>query len=130
MELTKPRIDRGAKRVRLEMKARTNAWRAGRLDHKNIRLKEELRGARSRLREDQDREHGLMDALTSMQPAPGPTRRGRGGRLIRLLAVGGAAYVFGAKAGRERYAQIQDWARRAARGGRDRMERQGIPSAT
>ncbi len=30
--------------------------------------------------------------------------------LLRLVIVGGTAYVFGTKAGRERYEQIRTWA--------------------
>jgi hypothetical protein len=29
--------------------------------------------------------------------------------MLRVLAIGGAAYVLGAKAGKERYEQIKDW---------------------
>ncbi len=65
----------------------------------NDLLREELKGDRKT----RDRMMGLLDRL-DVEARP---KRRIG--LIRVLVIGGAAYVLGAKAGRERYDQLRTW---------------------
>ncbi len=52
----------------------------------------------------------MLDALNrASERKTKVTAKPRSG-LLRLIVVGGAAYVFGTKAGRERYDQISAWA--------------------
>ena len=52
----------------------------------------------------------MLDALNrASERKTKVTAKPRGG-LLRLIVVGGAAYIFGTKAGRERFDQISAWA--------------------
>ena len=87
-----------------------NAKRVDRLDEENGRLRTELRMTRSELEREREREQSVLDALNrASERKTKVTAKPRGG-LLRLIVVGGAAYVFGTKAGRERYDQISAWA--------------------
>jgi hypothetical protein len=80
--------------------------RATRTDRRNRRLRADVEALRSELdRERDDREH-LLDAIKE-----GPMHTSTSGAL-KLVIVGGVAYLLGAKAGRARYEQIVSWARR------------------
>jgi hypothetical protein len=71
---------------------------------------------------DQEREHLLhsVDELSGRRPSDKP-RKHRLRRLMVLGAAAGSAYVFGAKAGRERYEEIRErWSALRDRIGRDR----------
>ena len=85
------------------------AKRAERLDEENDRLRNELRTTRSQLDRERDRQQDILDALNrASERKTKVTAKPRGG-LLRLILVGGAAYVFGTKAGRGRYEQIRAW---------------------
>jgi hypothetical protein len=84
------------------------------LDRDNERLRTELRITREEL----DRERGARDDLMgALKKGEGTVKadkvkvktKKRGG-FLRLLIVGGGAYVLGTRAGRERYEQIKSWA--------------------
>jgi hypothetical protein len=52
----------------------------------------------------------VLDALNrASERKTKVTAKPRGG-LLRLVIVGGTAYVFGTKAGRDRYEQLRAWA--------------------
>jgi hypothetical protein len=86
-----------------------NAKRVDRLDEENDRLRTELRMTRSQLERERHRERDVLDALNrASERKTKVTAKPRGG-LLRLVVVGGAAYVLGTKAGRERYEQIRTW---------------------
>lgn len=91
-----------------------DSWRERRLRSRNEDLDQENRTMRTRMRALQDeleREREarseILRAMQSMKPEAIKVKR-RGG-LVRLLVVGGTAYVIGAKAGRERYEEIRRW---------------------
>jgi hypothetical protein len=87
-----------------------NAKRVDRLDEENDRLRTELRMTKSELEREREREQNVLDALNrASERKTTVTAKPRGG-LLRLIVVGGAAYIFGTKAGRERYEQIRAWA--------------------
>jgi hypothetical protein len=86
-----------------------DAKRADRLDEENDRLRTELRMTRSQLDRERDRQQDVLDALNrASERKTKITSKPRGG-LLRLVLVGGAAYVFGTKAGHGRYEQIRAW---------------------
>ncbi len=86
-----------------------DAKRADRLDEENERLRTELRMTRSQLDRERDRQQDVLDGLNrASERKTKITAKPRGG-VLRLVVVGGAAYVFGTKAGRERYEQIRSW---------------------
>src|SRR5262245_29236610 len=72
-----------------------------RLKVQNDALREELDRDRSRLSE-------LLDTLSDTT-SPKVKKKHRIRRLITFTSAVGAAYVIGAKAGRERYTQIRSW---------------------
>jgi hypothetical protein len=59
-------------------------------------------------RERDDRDE-ILDALKGKPQTV--VKKKRGG-LLRMIVIGGGAYVLGARAGRERYNQLRDWANR------------------
>jgi hypothetical protein len=96
------------------------ARRADRLDEENDRLRTELRMTRSQLERERDRQRSVLDALNrASERKTKVTAKPRGG-FLRLILVGGAAYIFGTKAGRDRYEQIRSWSSSM----KDRLTRQ------
>jgi hypothetical protein len=92
-----------------QWRASHNAKRIDRLDEENDRLRGELRMTRSQLEREREREQDILDALNrASERKTKVTSKPRGG-LLRLVIVGGTAYVFGTKAGRDRYDQIRGW---------------------
>lgn len=90
-------------------RATYNGKRVERLDEENDRLRTELRMTKSELERERDRQQDVLDALNrASERKTKITARPRGG-LLRLVIVGGTAYVFGTKAGRDRYEQIRGW---------------------
>ena len=83
------------------------------MDRENDRLKQEVRMLRDDLQEERGSLQRALDALRRDEHVTvqtnAPKRRGR---ILRLIAVGGGAYLLGARAGRERYDQIVDKAKR------------------
>jgi len=92
-----------------QWRAARNVKRVERLDEENDRLRAELRMTRSQLEREHEREQDVLDALNrASERKTKVTAKPRGG-LLRLVVVGGAAYIFGTKAGRDRYEQIRSW---------------------
>ena len=90
-------------------RATHNVKRADRLDEENDRLRTELRMTTSQLERERDRQQDVLDALNrASERKTKVTAKPRGG-LLRLIIVGGTAYVFGTKAGRDRYEQMRGW---------------------
>jgi hypothetical protein len=90
-------------------RATHNGKRVERLDEENDRLRTELRMTKSQLERERDRQQDMLDALNrASERKTKVTAKPRGG-LLRLVIVGGTAYVFGTKAGRDRYEQIRGW---------------------
>ena len=90
-------------------RATHNAKRAERLDEENDRLRTELRMTTSQLERERDRQQDVLDALNrASERKTKVTAKPRGG-LLRLVIVGGTAYVFGTKAGHDRYEQMRSW---------------------
>jgi hypothetical protein len=81
------------------------------MDHaesQNEELKRKNRMLLDELERDRSERERVLDLLEKATiSAKSPTKRR--GRFLRLLIAAGAAYVFGAKAGRERYEQIRGW---------------------
>lgn len=86
------------------------------LDRENDRLRVELRSARSLLDQERSDRDEILDALKGRPKTV--VKKKRGG-LIRMVVIGGGAYVLGTRAGRARYEQIVDWAKRMKDRGRD-----------
>ena len=103
-------------RTRTKANALAGHWRAShnvkrveRLDEENDRLVSELRMTKSQLERERDRQQDVLDALKrASERKTTVTAKPRGG-VLRLIIVGGTAYVFGTKAGRDRYEQIRGW---------------------
>lgn len=86
------------------------------LDKENDRLRMELRSIRSML----DRERADRDEiLHALKGQPKTVVKKKRGGLLRMVVIGGGAYVLGTRAGRARYEQIVDWAKRMKDRGRD-----------
>lgn len=86
------------------------------LDEENHRLRTELGSMRSLLDHERAERAEILDALKG-QPRT-VVKKKRGG-LFRSIIIGGGAYLLGTRAGRERYEQIVEWARRMKDRGRD-----------
>ena len=90
-------------------RATHNGKRVERLDEEADGLRTELRMTKSELERERDRQQDVLDALNrASERKTKVTAKPRGG-LLRLVIVGGTAYVFGTKAGRDRYEQIRGW---------------------
>ncbi|HEY7401329.1 MAG TPA: hypothetical protein VH989_10600 [Actinomycetota bacterium] len=76
------------------------------LDKENSRLRAEVSLLNGSLRQEREEHEKLVDLLKT-KPTKVKVKKRVG--ILRLAAVGGAAYVFGAKAGRERYDRIRTW---------------------
>jgi hypothetical protein len=93
-----------------DIKDRATDARMDSLSRENDELKVENELLRDELdgdRKTRDRMMGLLDRL-DVEARP---KRRIG--LVRVLVIGAAAYVLGAKAGRERYEQIRAWWKQA-----------------
>jgi outer membrane murein-binding lipoprotein Lpp len=80
--------------------------RVNNLDRQNTRLRDEVAHLRSDLDDERTQREDLKAALRDK-----PTVVKKKGGLLRLLIVGGVAYLMGTRDGRERYNQIVTWAR-------------------
>lgn len=105
--------------------------RAGRLDRRNDRLRRHVDVLQTEL----DREREGREELLDLMRKEGAMSNARRGGAMKLLIVGGVAYVLGAKAGRQRYDQIVAWARRMKAKGEEtvdqlREDRVDLPEPT
>ncbi|HYJ61265.1 MAG TPA: hypothetical protein VE032_07375 [Actinomycetota bacterium] len=97
--------------------------RAGRADRRTERLNHRVDALQNELDREREAREELVD-LVRHEALDGASRRGG---TIALLAVGGVAYLLGAKAGRARYEQVASW----IRGVRERGERaMGEPTSS
>ena len=102
------------------------------LDRDNERLRTELRTIRDELERERIARDELIGALkkhgngTTMKADKVKVKTKRRGGFLRMLIVGGGAYVLGTRAGRERFEQIKGWASdvrdRVRGGGTDEWE--------
>lgn len=80
----------------------------------NDRLRTELRSTRDELERERQARDELLDALKkgdgTVKADKVKVKTKKRGGFLRLLIVGGGAYVLGTRAGRERYEQIKTWA--------------------
>jgi hypothetical protein len=82
-----------------------------RADKQREELKAENSFLEQRLTEERAERERLMGLMEEAVTTKQPKRRRRFG-VIRTLAIIGVAYIFGARAGRERYEEIMAWAKR------------------
>jgi hypothetical protein len=92
------------------------------LDRDNERLRTELRSIKHELDRERSARDELLDALKkgegSVKADKVKVKTKKRGGFLRLLVIGGGAYVLGTRAGHERYEQIKGW----ASGMKDRMQ--------
>jgi len=87
------------------VKERWDAVRINSLDRQNMRLRDEVAHLKTRLDDERTETEDLKDALRS---SPKVVKVKKRGGIFRVVVIGGAAYVLGTRAGRERYDQIVD----------------------
>jgi hypothetical protein len=80
--------------------------RVSSLDRQNIRLRDEIAHLRTNLDGERTQREDLKEALRRK-----PTIVKKRGGLLRLVIVGGTAYLVGTRDGRERYDHIVAWVR-------------------
>jgi hypothetical protein len=89
-----------------DLRTRLSARRAERqmkgMDRQRERLEQEVGVLRAELAEERDARRDLASHLDGLKVTKGKRRVG----LVRMLAIGGGAYVLGARAGRGRYEEI------------------------
>jgi hypothetical protein len=90
------------------VKERWGAARISGLDRQNMRLRDEVAHLKTRLDDTRTETEDLKDALRS---SPKVVKVNKRGGFLRVVVIGGAAYVLGTRAGRERYDQLADWVR-------------------
>jgi len=93
-----------------DMKDRVQDARIDNLSRENDELKVENEVLREEIDGDRKTRDRMMSFLDRLDVEARPKRRIG---LFRLLVIGGAAYVLGAKAGRQRYDQIRAWWQKA-----------------
>lgn len=98
--------------------------RAGRADRRTERLRHRVDVLQTELDREREAREELMEIVRHEGDHANGSRRGT----IAVLAVGGVAYLLGAKAGRARYEQIASWARRMRERGMSSVEQ--MTSAT
>jgi len=89
---------------------RVLASRLDGMDRENDKLRAELKLVRQQLDHERTEQDELRDTLRESVRTK-PVKIKRRSRPIRLLLVGGGAYIFGTRAGREQYDRIAAWAR-------------------
>ena len=81
--------------------------RIDKVDRENDRLKHEVRMLRDDLQEERGALERALDALKRDEHVTVTTKAPkRRGRILKAIAIGGGAYLLGARAGRERYDQV------------------------
>ncbi|HEV8565203.1 MAG TPA: hypothetical protein VGR41_09825 [Actinomycetota bacterium] len=76
------------------------------LSEENVRLRAQVDMLSGDLKHERDEHEQLVDLLKAR---PSKVKVKRRGGILRVIAIGGAAYVLGAKAGKERYESIRGW---------------------
>jgi hypothetical protein len=105
------------------VKQRWDATRIDSLDRQNMRLRDEVALLKTRLEDERSETEDLKDALRS---SPKVVKVKKRSGFLRVAVIGGAAYVLGTHAGRERYDQLVGWVRSM----RSKMERNADEVAT
>ena len=90
------------------VKERWDATRINSLDRQNMRLRDEVALLKTKLEDERTETEDLKDALRS-SPKVVKVKKRTG--FLRVAVIGGAAYVIGTRAGRERYDQLVEWVR-------------------
>jgi hypothetical protein len=98
------------------VKERWDATRINSLDRQNMRLRDEVALLKTKLEDERSETEDLKDALRS---SPKVVKVKKRSGFLRVAVIGGAAYVLGTRAGRERYDQLLEWVRSM----RSKMER-------
>ncbi|HXF35979.1 MAG TPA: hypothetical protein VNO17_02225, partial [Actinomycetota bacterium] len=97
--------------MRTRVRERRLSDRAEDADHENERLRTEIRFLRQELdqeRGSRERLLALLERMAGGRSVEVKQRVSKRGGMLRTLVLGGAAYVLGTRAGRERYQQIMD----------------------
>jgi hypothetical protein len=89
------------------MRERLLSARLGNLDRQNERLRNEVSVLHSQLDHEREEHEELRDALRA-KPKEVKVRKSG---FVRVVLIGGGAYLLGAHAGRERYDEVLRWAR-------------------
>ena len=97
------------------MRERFMSAKLGNLDRQNDRLRNEVSVLHSQLDHEREEHEELRDALRS-KPKEVKVRKSG---FVRVVLIGGGAYLLGAHAGRERYDEVVRWGRSLP----DRMRR-------
>jgi hypothetical protein len=101
-------------------RGRMTETRLDKVDRENDRLKYEVRLLRDDLQEERGALQRALDALSRDEHVTVETKvKKPRGRLLRMIVIGGGAYLLGARAGRGRYEEIMD----KARGMKDSMQK-------
>ena len=87
------------------LKERTQDMRMEKIERENAELKHENKLLQTQAEEDRESRERVLSLLDRVDVTPRKKRRGG----LRVLIFAGAAYVLGARAGRERYEQIRRW---------------------
>lgn len=105
-----------------------DSWRERRLrmrnddlDHENRAMRERMRALQDELEHEREARGKMMQTLENLKPQTVKVKRRRGG-VLRLVVVGGTAYVLGAKAGRERYEELRGWWQRVRSRGTEAID--------
>jgi len=89
------------------MRERFLSARLGNLDRQNDKLRNEVSVLHAQLDHEREEHEELRDALRSKPKEVKVRKTG----FVRVLLIGGGAYLLGAHAGRERYDEVLRWAR-------------------
>jgi hypothetical protein len=89
------------------MRERLLSARLGNLDRQNERLRNEVSVLHSKLDHEREEHEELRDALRSKPKGVKVRKSG----FVRVVLIGGSAYLLGAHEGRERYDEVLRWAR-------------------
>jgi hypothetical protein len=100
----------------VRMRERRATVRSEHVERENDHLRTELFALRHELERERDERADLLKTITATARRRTVVKKRAG--VVRLLVVGGTAYLLGSRAGRERYDQVMQWLGRL----RDRTE--------
>jgi hypothetical protein len=98
------------------LRERRATMRSEHMERENDHLRTELFALRDELERERDERADLLKAISAAASRKPVVKKRTG--VLRVIVVGGAAYLLGSRAGRERYDQAMGWLRRL----RDRTE--------